>query len=169
MNKLIPSVLIVLAVCVLAVPASAEIYQYRDARGHLHFTDDIAHVPESRRAKVKKYKELKSRPRPVDSSRSIYENPAGNGTWSKNLLARGSELAQEKKELDRKYAALEHEKNALSRKLSKNASPGQNPKYAEEVSELNRRIAAYESQRKEFQAKVSAYKEKINNPGNAAR
>lgn len=172
MKKLILSVLITLAACMTAVPASAEIYQYRDARGNPHFTDNIAHVPESRRATVKKYKEFKHTPQaqPVDSvSIAPVRGNGGGEAWDSNIIKKGKDLEQERKELDGKYAQLEKERIALSRKLAGNALPGKQKEYAEKVSELNRRIAAYESQRKEFWIKLRAYKEKIHNPGNAAR
>ena len=45
---------VLLALCVLAAPVSAQIYTWTDARGRVHMTDDLSAVPPEQRAEVQK-------------------------------------------------------------------------------------------------------------------
>lgn len=46
----------------LPAPISAQIYKYRDNKGHLIFTDDLSKVPPDKRDDVLKYKEIEPPP-----------------------------------------------------------------------------------------------------------
>ena len=159
----------------MAMPASAEYYQYHDYQGNQVFTDDIANIPEDQRPDIKTFESVQSNP-PQDMTGNeavreedtadgdkegsdgtetdmAQEKPSTVGADSKNV----DELKATREELRKTLDGLEAERTAIGPPPPNTAKPEIKAAYNAKVSELNRKIVMYQERTKEFDEQVKAY------------
>ena len=161
----------------MAMPASAEYYQYKDSQGNNRFTDDVANIPEDQRPDIKTFESVQSEPQQdITGEEAVREedaadnkegadgtgtdmdreNPSTVGADGKNV----DELNATREELRKTLAGLEAERTAIGPPPSNNAKPDIKADYNAKVSELNRKIVMYQERTKEFDEQVKAYNSK---------
>ncbi|NOY68080.1 MAG: DUF4124 domain-containing protein [Deltaproteobacteria bacterium] len=170
------------------IPASAKYYQYTGPDGAVHFTDNIAEVPEDQRPGVKSYREIEPDQAVPQEAAATGEGDSASGepasgsggtrpataapssnTWDGKLKIRAADLDREKAELDRKFGALEAERSSLGEPPLSDASMKDVQAYEDKVNTLNEKIKAYDRENKAFKEKVAAFNEKLENPRGAAK
>jgi len=158
---------LLLLICVL-LPASvwADFYQYRDQNGFLHFTDNIANIPEDQRSNVDCYTTSEDVIVPEESSQKVGREaqPASSvsGIKEETETTEANEykrLDKIKAALDAEYAELMKEKQDLLeyKETITSLSETEFRAYKEKVTRLNQRIATFEKRRRTFKKKADAY------------
>ncbi len=146
-------VLIFIILISLPIFVSAEFYQYTDKNGVQRFTDNLADVPVDQRKKVQQYLE--------GQTLEADEAPKGKLlSLPKTSLA--EQLQKTKAKLDKEYAELTKERNALKSEMaffstSKNFKEEEYQAFKERVTRFNERRADYENRVKVFQEKAETY------------
>jgi hypothetical protein len=156
----------------LPCQASAEFYRYTDKNGVVHFTDDLAQVPEDQRPDVRRYSEpddlltpqqraQKARQKAVRlqeaataSVKKKVKKEAILKTNDRSVVARLNKI---KAALDEEHAGLVKEKETLVNEKDTLMTPANVRAYQSKATRLNERIAAYEERRKAFQEEVDAF------------
>jgi chromosome segregation ATPase len=133
-------VLIFIILILLPICVSAEFYQYRDENGVQRFTDNLADVPINQRENVQPYTDLPSPP----------------GT------SLAEELQKTKTELDKEYAELTKERDALESKMAffstaKNFKEEEYQAFKERVARFNERRADYEKRVNQLKSNVDTF------------
>ena len=152
---------------------AGEIYKYRDSQGVIHYTYDLAQVPEDQRQRIKTYNE---------EDPSVIEPPAGEGVSqtppddSTNKQEEDAppiideqkieELNQKKKELDQEFANLMEEKYKLLKEKEKlgkldGRDTAAVAEYDKKAKELNRKIADYQKRQEAFQKEAAEAEEAL--------
>jgi hypothetical protein len=164
---------LLLLICVLP-PASvwADFYQYRDQNGFLHFTDNIANIPEDKRSKIDRYTTSEDVIVPEEGSQRVGSEalnhkeaqPASSVSGIKEetetIDANEYErLGKIKAILDEEYAELIKQKQDLLeyKETITSLSETEFRDYKEKVTRLNQRIAIFEKRRRAFKKKADAY------------
>ena len=143
MNRIVT---LFLALLVLPMLASAEIYKYRDQNGVLRFTDNLTEVPIDQRENIQQYKEIKTVPDATGQS-TVNEEAA------QDPKAMEKELTDEKGVLDNQYSQL------MALRSSIEAAP--QPGTPEEIASHEQKIKDYNAQLKIYEVKQKAFREKV--------
>lgn len=148
LQVLIFIILILLPICV-----SAEFYQYTDENGVQRFTDNLADVPINQREKVQPYTEAQTL-EADDVQTGDLSSPPGTSL--------AEELQKTKTELDKEYAELTKERNALESKMAffstaKNFKEEEYQAFKERVARFNERRADYEKRVNQLKSNVEAF------------
>ncbi|MBW1695813.1 MAG: DUF4124 domain-containing protein [Deltaproteobacteria bacterium] len=111
-------------VCSASTALFAQIYEYKDKQGVLHFTNDIMKVPTHLRDHVKKYDEIKSPPAsgvkpssgPKTASKKAKAAPETPGRLTEGHKEKDlrSLINQKRRELDQEYQNLMNEKERIA-------------------------------------------------------
>jgi hypothetical protein len=148
---------------VLAAPAAAEFYRYRDKSGTIHFTDNLAEVPPAQRGNLKTYREAPpTRPGTTtpdatatdpEPAAAELEPETGQGpaeTDAERLRQRQNALIQE-------YEVLQKEREALAQRGGQRVNNAQQARYTEAVEALNAKIRGYQQRREAYERDVQAH------------
>lgn len=157
-----------------AHPVWAEMYRYKDAGGVVRFTDNLADVPEKRRAGVAVYENA-----PAPAAPSAAEQPSSGGDTlsgqvtekprddsaadspqSEELLndpARIDQFLKIKTALDEENAQIVKESLALSEERKTISGNAAIKAYNGKVNDLNARVDDYEKRRAAFQQEADAF------------
>lgn len=136
-----------------AMPLSAEIYQYRDASGVLHFTDNILDVPPAQRPMVNATAEIVS-PKPETRP----DDPVGEDMETPDERPRAyRQLLEEQNSLDQLFLDLEAQKIALNKEREKISSREQLQEYRKKIENFNRQVKAFTERRESFVQKTRAF------------
>ena len=169
----------ILAVLVMAQPASAEFYKYRDKNGTIRFTDNLGEVPVAQRGKVTAYTEVQGDP--VEKSAAAapaeaFRDETAPGAVSENAgdASVGAEAAREQKravaidqqarafnerqeKLRAEYEALRREKAELDKGQKLRVTAAELRIYQKKVNAINDRIKAYREKRVAYEKDVAAH------------
>ncbi len=163
-NRLMPALVLLLAL-LFTVPAGGEYYyQYTDDNGNVHFTDDPGTVPEGKRSAMKRHRNApitvpdKNHSAMREHESAFHQRTISDSAWEMNLRREVNSLAQERIALERQFKEIISEKEALGPPPPETASQSEIRQYGEQVEALNRRIDEYEGKRKQFDEKVSGFR-----------
>jgi len=164
---------VLLALLLFAGQANAELYQYEDAKGVIHYTDDLGNVPEAYRNDVKVRREIQSRPGASDQSgdsvskqqQSVSDadtaQPAGK-KQREGIAQQAKKLEAQHNRLQKEYEQLKAEQEKLKKnRPPKSASKKEKRAYEKKVRELNKRIEAYRQRADAYKQKVDAFNAKV--------
>jgi len=149
------------------MPAFAEFYQYKDANGVLHVTDNFSDVPDNAPLDIESVYEIPlENPSPDPGSQrteSADDNPPppAESTWEGELQINAESLKNERASLKQKYEALQLEKQELGEQPLASASHADKRAYQSRVEALNRKIIDYDELQKQFEKKVGDFNSKI--------
>ena len=136
----------------LAAPASAEFYRYRDENGVLRYTDTYMDIPIEQRRGVTPFIETEGASITEEAAEkeaaaaSPAENPAAAAAAQRPDLQ--AVLTRKKEALDRSYAELLKERNALEKEKESVSmtDAAQAAAYRDKVISFNRRLKTYQQQ-----------------------
>ena len=142
---------------------NAEIYKYKDPGGHTHFTNDLSVVPIDQRPQVESFKEIVSKETNTlhsdgETKTHQEQNEASDFSAPESEdLSDLKKINERKSKLDKEYAQLVTEKEALL-KEKEEADTRDAQKICNEKSvELNERIAQYETRRQAFEKEAEEF------------
>ena len=159
-------VLALVMATVLAAPAAAEFYRYRDKNGTIRFTDNLAEVPPEQRADLKTYREVVSSPPttafPETDPSGQAPEPAATVSAEADEERRAAEetaarLRQRQEALIQEYEALQKERAALAKRDGQRVNNAQQARYTEAVEALNAKIRDYQQRREAYEQEVQAH------------
>lgn len=141
-------------------------YQYTDENGNLHFTDNLAEVPEAKRQEAKSFESVNTEPSRASSNSRVSPGPpakpaAASSTWDGQIRLTAEELDREKSQLDQIFRELQQERSELLQKTPETMKPKEREIYREKIRKLNDRIAQYEKQQAAFKEKVERFNSRI--------
>ena len=149
--------------------ARADYYKYKGPDGAVHFTDNLADVPQDQRTGLKPIREVQAQPpqaieMPTQESNAVetkkgesVQQTKTHSTWDGRLRNTAKQLNQEKKDLNEKYNKLQAERKQIGKPPGLKTPLNEVQAYEDKVDALNDRIKAYEKKRAEFQKKVDAF------------
>lgn len=160
--------LVLLAVALFSVSASAEYYRYKDQEGNVVFTDDISRVPREAQSLTKKYTgyETETAPSLQNAPEDVVAPPVSEEALKTDRMKEGAsdrpipDLETREKDLTLEYQTLMKEKDRLDR-FRLHTDQKTVDYYNEQVLDLNRRIDAYEKRKKTFNAEVDAHNDRV--------
>lgn len=153
------------------VPAHAELYKYRDAQGHVCYTDNLAEVPKDQRPHIQSLEEVPVTPaaRTLEARAVVEDQPQASADPSDGVVNEETiaALNLRKQELDKEFAELMDEKyKLLKEKHQLDGLAGRDVEarraYEDKVTALNERIADYQVRRNAFQKKAEQVKQSLN-------
>jgi flagellar biosynthesis/type III secretory pathway protein FliH len=154
-------VLMLIMATVLATPAAAEFYRYRDKSGTIRFTDNLAEVPPEQRANLKAYRESARSParRAVPEAAASGQAPQPGETPADQKAAEemATRLRQRQNALIQEHEALEKERAALAQQAGRRVNNAQQARYTEAVETLNAKIREYHQRREAYEREVQAH------------
>ena len=161
-------------VAILSVlPAQAELYKYRDAQGHVCFTDNLAEVPKDQRPYIQALEEVSAPPvatsteaRAVAEDKPQASTDQPDGEVNEETIAA---LNSRKQELDQEFSGLMDDKyKLLKEKHNLDGLAGRDVEarkaYEDKVQALNQRIADYQIRRNAFQKEAEQVKQSLKAP-----
>lgn len=142
--------------------ATAEFYEYKDEHGVLHFTDNLADVPEGLRPSTIEHPSIQSseeKPNPADADHSINElldtiRKTAEKVSPEDIQSHKRKLDTIKAELDEERKLLEQQRENLQALKKKALSKTEIHDYNEKVKILEKKISA-------FNLKAQAYDKQI--------
>jgi len=154
-----------------AITAQAELYQYTDQNGVVHYTDNYPAIPEQYRPQVDAQEETPPEPQKTEPQKAQSENPASQpedpgqkdpGGLDKTAgddatRHKGAALAERKKKLDQTYEALMEEKKALDAQAGELTGKDEIRAYNEKVAQLNEKIKQYQEKRQALKTEIEAF------------
>ncbi len=184
MKKLNIPALLAAAVFLLALPAAvqAELYQYKDQEGVVHFTDDYGRIPEKYRSQVKTHESTEPEPEkaeqetgrrssnPEQAGEQEKEEAAGKeslegslteGGETASLQQKREALVQKKEKLNSAYKSLAEEKKQLEARREELSGDEEIEEYNTRVNELNRKIKQYRKEEEALKAEINKYNQQI--------
>jgi Domain of unknown function (DUF4124) len=149
----------------ITVPTHADFYKYKDAQGHVRYTDDLSQVPVDQRSAVQSYVESapaepdKPAPPELDHT-AVPENipTHENGTDMTELRKR---LEMQQEALNKEYDGLMQEKSELDSQKEKLKTTDDFKNYNQKVADFNEKINVWESKRKTYDADLESYNAKV--------
>lgn len=154
--------------------AQAQLYQYVDQNGVVHYTDNYATIPEQYRSEATASPEARSEPRNPQAAATDDPDRATDGPGEKeqaeasdkNGNARQQEweqLMERKKQLDQTYENLLKEKEALDARSEEISKEDEIKAYNQEVKQVNEKIRQYREKEKALRSDIDQYNERIKN------
>jgi hypothetical protein len=150
---------------VLAAPATAEFYRYRDKNGTLRFTDNLTEVPPAQRAHLKTYRETIASParRSADDT-AVTDTPPESAApgietdeAQKTAEQTAEALRRRQDALIQEYEALQKERAALAQRAGQRVNNAQQARYTEAVEALNAKIRDYQQRREAYEREAQAH------------
>ncbi len=159
--------------------AFAQIYQYRDKNGRLHFTDELSEIPEDQQPqalmkqpeKPAEPKEAKDKapgrnlPEPEKATDPTVEKPQEQSPDKPPPIPIVDDLNKEKAALDKTHAQLMKRKKNLQKEKETLKTPEQVREYRKKVTRLNDEIDIYKNRNQAFQKKADAYNAALREKG----
>jgi hypothetical protein len=162
-----------------AIPAFAQVYQYRDQNGQLHFTNNLSEVPEGQQPEIL----MKPPNRAAEPEEGAVKTPVKGSPETGKAAVPSKEtpkrkdgkkppeipivedLNNEKAALDRIHARLMKRKKGIKKEKQTLKTPDQVRQYRKKVSRLNTDIDAYKKRNRAFQKKADAYNAAVREKG----
>jgi len=137
----------------------ADYYRYRDKNGVIHFTDDMADIPEDRLNNIKTYQDLRSPALPEQKSPARTESSEASNSTKPTASPETTDHEKDPsllESLNTRKATLYIERSRLEKELSN---------FVEKEQKLRTKIAvrAHNYKMEEFNDKFAAYKKKRSN------
>lgn len=162
-----------------AISAFAQVYQYRDKNGLLHFTNELSEIPEDQKPKViMEQPEKAAEPQategpapeksPLETDKTMEpssEKPPAESPDNPKEIPIVEDLNKEKAALDKIHAQLMKRKRDLQKEKETLKTPEQVRKYQKKTKRLNREIDVYKKRNKAFQKKADAYNAALREKG----
>ncbi len=159
-------------VVLLGSSVQAEMYKYRDARGNVCYTDNLAQIPENQRPTAHTMQAINTDGAAAQKKESAEELNAGHQDESddpEDLIIDAETIAalnDRKKELDSEFSGLMSEKYTLLKEKERlSGLAGRDVKareaYEGKVADLNNRIADYKVRRDAFQQECKQVKQTL--------
>ncbi len=159
--------------------AMAQVYQYRDPNGRLHFTNDLSEVPEGQRPEIIMKQPNRAAEPEVGAAKTPEKDSPETGTAAdpSKGTPKGedgkkppeipivADLNREKAALDRIHARLMKRKKVLKKEKQTLKTPDQVRQYRKRVNRLNTDIDAYKKRNRAFQKKADAYNAAVREKG----
>lgn len=151
-----------LAVMMLASPASAEFYRFVDEHGNTIYTDDLSKVPEDQRKKARMYNDTDEIPAPEAPDKNNQDAPGEPLEEAKQALkGERNRLEKIQTELKEEFQSLT-EDNARLRAAQKDAkTPEQIKDFNKEIMIFNTRYKAYKEKEAAYQAELDTYNDRV--------
>jgi chromosome segregation ATPase len=167
--------LLAAAACVLLCTsfALAELYQYTDKNGVVHYTDDYTTIPEQYRSQIDSQPETP--PDQAAGQQPAAEETENNRTGKtpqeekasqasmQALKDKREQLIKEKQQLDQTYQALLKQKKDLEGQAGSLSKDSEIQEYNRKVKELNERITNYREKEQALKARIEQYNKRIEN------
>ena len=148
----------------LAIPSSAEFYQYVDSKGITHFTDKFSTIPTRYQSQLERHHARNTLPTKLPYPEYEENQPAEIKSKAPKLATLSSEknhLLDQKKMLDQGFEILIAEKQ----RIESNKDTMQDKKsiltYNQKVKEINRKIHRYKEEENRFILELERYNESI--------
>ncbi len=152
-----------LTVLMLTTVASyAEFYEYKDADGVLHFTDNPADVPKDQRVSLKPHAEIKSNDAAIQNAENAFDDvlkaieEAAQKAKIEDIELQREKLNAIEAELDAERNLLEKERKALQEKKKKAIGNAAVRSYNEHVKQLEEKIKAFNLKMQAYDKQVAA-------------
>jgi len=163
-------VLAVVFVCLIFVcPVPAEYYQYADEDGNLHFTDNMAEVPEKYRTEIEKHRSVKKEKTSGISAaekrgQSAEQAVPDAKTLDGKLKIEAGQLEKERQSLEKDFQKIQEKKKNLLEQTEDKMGAEERRAYQKRVRELNSRIDKYHEKRERFQEKKNSFTQTLRQP-----
>ncbi len=158
---------------------NAQIYQYRDKNGEMHFTNQLTDVPEGETPKEimkppknpeESAESKKKESEPGQTKAEEGDQPAERSAKTDapevpEKIPIVEDLNKEKAALDRTHARLMKRKKALKKEKESLKTAEQVRIYRKKVEKLNRDIDKYKKRNRTFQKKVDVYNAAVREKG----
>lgn len=146
-----------------ATLAFAQVYQYRDKNGQLHFTNALSEIPEDQQPPVLiKGPDKPAKPKEADPPK---EAPQAENADKPREIPLVEDLNEEKAALDKCYARLMKRKKTLKTEKQTLKTPEQVREYRRKVTRLNDEISVYKKRNSAFQKKADTYNAAVREKG----
>ena len=150
-------------ICLIAAlffsPSFAEYYQWMDAKGVKHFSDNILDVPENQRQGLRVHREILTTDDPANQNAAQNEALA---TQRKNQARQKEEqyLIEQRVVLETEYKSLAEKRQAIV-----NKKPDEDmDAYNQQVQTLNEQTVAFEKKRMAYEARLQAWQKQEAEP-----
>ncbi len=148
----------------LAIPSSAEFYQYVDSKGITHFTDKISTVPTRYKSQLERHHARNILPNELPYPE--YEEKQAAEIKSKapklaTLSSEQSRLLDQIKRLDLGFEILIAEKQQIERKKETMQGKESILTYNNKVKDINKKIQLYKKEENRFIIELERYNESI--------
>lgn len=148
----------------LAIPSSAEFYQYVDSKGITHFTDKISTVPTQYQSQLERHHARNTLPNGLPYPEYEENQPAEIKSKAPKLATLSSEksrLLDQKKILDQGFEILLAEKQRIESNKSTMQDKESILTYNKKVKEINEKIQLYKKDENRFISELERYNESI--------
>lgn len=148
----------------LAIPSSAEFYQYVDSKGITHFTDKISTVPTQYQSQLERHHARNTLPNELPYPEYEENQPAEIKSKAPKLATLSSEksrLLDQKKILDQGFEILLAEKQRIESNKSTMQDKESILTYNKKVKEINEKIQLYKKDENRFISELERYNESI--------
>jgi predicted RNase H-like nuclease (RuvC/YqgF family) len=189
MRRILFSLLFACAWLLAGRMAAAEIYHYVDNRGVIHYTNDLATIPEAYRQTAEASDEIrlspeqteaaapgeKRDPPPRAGSAPSQEEPETGKTDDpdayeslEGLQEKRRALLKEKEKLEHQYQGLTQQRDQLKASREKLETKKQIKSYNQQVKELNEKISDYQQTRDALEAEIEQFNNQLRSQGRAS-
>jgi hypothetical protein len=148
----------------LAIPSSAEFYQYVDSKGITHFTDKISTIPTRYQSQLERRLARNTLPEGLPYPEYEEKQPAEIKSKAPKLATLSSEqsrLLDQKKKLDQGFEILIAEKQRIESIKDTMQDKESILAYNQKVKEINKKIRLYKEEESRFIIKLERYNESI--------
>ncbi|MBC2714656.1 MAG: DUF4124 domain-containing protein [Desulfobacteraceae bacterium] len=179
---------------ILAIPASAEFYQYVDTNGITHFTDNVLTIPTEYRSQLERHPEIVTIPEenpyaeytaadssdtdfteeepfmlepetaPVEEGIDISSEKIAKPSGITKLVAERKILQDKKEALNKKFEMLMAEKQQIENSKGDMKDEASAAQYNERVREMNVKIQQYKEEEKRFKLELDKFNASIKPP-----
>ena len=161
---------------ILAVPATAEFYEYVDNKGITHFTDNRSTIPPRYQSQIEQYAEIAPphtgtkkavAPKPgaapsVDVHSNINDELAAKPAEISKLAEKQKILLDKKQALNRKFEMLMAEKQALEKRRETITDKREMVRHNLQVREINQKIRKFKISEKQFLNEINNFNTAVN-------
>lgn len=146
---------------ILAVPATAEFYEYVDNKGITHFTDNRSTIPPRYQSQIEQYADIvpgqsgmgKGSSRKPDDTSSV----DGHSNIADELAEKHTLLLNKKQALNKKFEMLMTEKQALEKRRETITDKRGRVRHNLRVREVNQKIRKFKISEKQFLNEINNF------------
>ncbi len=150
--------------------SAAEFYNYRDKNGTMHFTDNLAEVPQNQLKKIKAFKSVKPASavsKAVSKTADQYQKHSKNKirpdltTWDGKLRSAAQALEREQVDLDQKHGRLQLKRSKLLEIPLQALNPDEKKAHIAKAKKLTAKIKRYHKQCNVLKSKIAKFNKKF--------